>query len=224
MELGYWKIQGLAQPARLLLNYQSKEKFSFRDFTSSDDETNWQAYKKTMDSAFPNIPYLKTEEHGTIVQSGAVMRYLGKRCELQGSCTEQIQAEIVDGALQDMWTNFMKLMFNKAGYTVEKEATHEKLIVCIAQFSKQLASRKFMAGDSVTWIDFKALHCIEILSKFSSKIADADKIREYCAAVVASGNADFQAFHKAEKESRPVFPPFCAWAGGKIMNDMEAEF
>ena len=221
MELGYWGIQGLAQPARLLLNYQTKEKFTFKDYTSPDQ---WQADKKTLDSAFPNIPYLKTEEHGTIVQSGAVIRFLGNKCGLGGSHAEKLQAEIVDGAVQDMWMNFIKLMFNKAGYEAEKDAVHEKLVGCIAQFSKHLASHKFMAGDNVTWIDFKALHFIDVLSKYSSKIAGAEKISEYCAAVVASGNKEFQAYYAAEKERRPVFPGMVAWAGGKMMKDMVAEF
>merc|ERR1712071_252412 len=129
---------------------------------------------------------------------GAVIRFLGMHCGLQGSPAEQVEAE--------------------------KEAVHEKLVGCITQFSKHLASHKFMAGDSVTWVDFKALHFLEILSKFSSKIAGADKIAEYCAAVVASGNEEFQAFYAAEKERRPVFPGMAAWAGGKMMKDMVAEF
>ena len=37
MELGYWGIQGLAQPCRLLLNYQSSEKFTFKDFTTREE-------------------------------------------------------------------------------------------------------------------------------------------------------------------------------------------
>ena len=81
-----------------------------------------------------------------------------------------------------------------------------------------------MAGDSVTWVDFKALHFLDVLGKFSSKIAEADGISDYLKAVVASGNDDFKAFYEAEKERRPVFPPFTAWAGGKMMKDMAAEF
>merc|ERR1739848_263115 len=119
MELGYWGIQGLAQPARLMLNYQTKGKYTFKDYTSPEQ---WQADKAAMDSAFPNIPYIKTEEHGTIVQSGAVNRYLGTNLGLSGSDSEKIQAEIVDGVLQDLWMGFIKLMFNKDGYEKEKEA------------------------------------------------------------------------------------------------------
>ena len=203
------------------MNYQTKEKFTFKDYTSPDQ---WHADKKILDSAFPNIPYLKTEEHGTIVQSGAVMRFLGEKCGLGGSTAEKVQAEIVDGVLTDLWMNFFKLMFSKAGYETEKEAVHEKLVGGIAQFSKHLASHKFMAGDSVTWIDFKAFHFIDIFSKYSSKIAGVEKIAEYCAAVVASGNEEFQAYYVAEKERRPVLLGMTAWAGGKTMQDMVAEF
>merc|ERR1712170_177761 len=162
-ELAYWGIQGLAQPARLLLNYQTTEKFTFKDYTSPDA---WQADKKILDTPFPNIPYLKTE----------------------------------------------------------KEATHEKLLMFVGQISKQLKKHKFIAGDSVCWVDFKALHFLDVLSKFSSKIAEAEGISDYLKAVVDSGNDDFKAFYEAEKGRRPVFPPFTAWAGGKNMNDMQAEF
>merc|ERR1712170_20375 len=206
MELAYWGIQGLAQPARLLLNYQTTEKFTFKDYTSPDA---WQADKKILDTPFPNIPYLKTEKEGIIPQSGAVIRFLAEKCNLKGD----FQAEVVDGVLQDLWMAFIKLMFNKDGYDKEKEATHEKL-----------KKHKFIAGDSVCWVDFKALHFLDVLSKFSSKIAEAEGISDYLKAVVDSGNDDFKAFYEAEKGRRPVFPPFTAWAGGKNMNDMPAEF
>merc|ERR1712178_38 len=221
MELGYWGIQGLAQPARLLLNYQTTEKFTFKDYTSPDA---WQADKAILETPFPNIPYIKTEEHGIIPQSGAVIRFLAEKCNLKGDFSQQIQAEVVDGVLQDLWMAFIKLMFNKDGFDKEKEATHEKLLMFVAQISKQLKKHKFIAGDSVCWVDFKALHFLDVLSKFSSKIAEAEGISDYLKAVVDSGNDDFKAFYEAEKGRRPVFPPFTAWAGGKNMNDMPAEF
>merc|ERR1712130_11731 len=221
MELGYWGIQGLAQPARLLLNYQTTEKFTFKDYTSPDA---WQADKKILETPFPNIPYIKTEEHGVIPQSGAVIRFLAEKCNLKGDFSQQIQAEVVDGVLQDLWMAFIKLMFNKDATKEDKEAAHEKLLMFVAQISKQLKKHKFMAGDSITWVDFKALHFLDILSKYSSKIAGADGISDYLNAVVASGNDDFKAFYAAEKERRPVFPPFASWCGGKMMKDMVAEF
>merc|ERR1711976_369429 len=158
MELAYWGIQGLAQPARLLLNYQTTEKFTFKDYTSPDA---WQTDKNILDTPFPNIPYLKTEKEGIIPQSGAV-----------------------DGVLQDLWMAFIKLMFNKDGYDKEKEATHEKLLMFVGQIRKQVKKHKFIAGDSVCWVDFKALHFLDVLSKFSSKIAEAEGISDYLKAVV----------------------------------------
>merc|ERR1712066_728881 len=96
-------------------------------------------------------------------------------------------------------------MFNKDGYDKEKEATHEKLMMFVGQISKQLKKHKFIAGDSVCWVDFKALHFLDVLSKFSSKIAEAEGISDYLKAVVDSGNDDFKAFYEARKEEDQFF-------------------
>merc|ERR1712110_401605 len=219
MELGYWGFQGLAHPARLLLAYADKE-FTDKHYTSREE---WAADKATLDSDFPNLPWLKTPEHGTICQSGAIYRYLGSTCNLAGSPKEALQAEIIDGVLQDGWSAFIKLQFNKDAYEGAKAGVHDNIKGKIAQIAKHLSKNKFMAGENVTWVDFKALHFLNVWSHWSADIKADEKVSAYIAAVVATGGDKFQAAWSNTLETMPVFPPFVAWGGMIAMKEMKAE-
>ena len=63
-ELGYWKIQGLASAARMMLNYADvpyKNKMHTipltTDANGNYDYSNWTDVKFKLDLDFPNLPY-----------------------------------------------------------------------------------------------------------------------------------------------------------------------
>ena len=96
--LGYWKIRGLAQPVRYLLEY-IEHPWDDVTYEQGDAPTYsiecWTSVKNTLGLDFPNIPYLiDPNENVNITDTLAIMTYLCTQYapELLGS-TIEVRAE-----------------------------------------------------------------------------------------------------------------------------------
>lgn len=74
MELHYWKIRGLGEPIRLMLEYLG-ETYENKYETSIE---NWFKKKHNLDIELANLPYLVDGEI-KLTQSFAIMRYLARK-------------------------------------------------------------------------------------------------------------------------------------------------
>jgi glutathione S-transferase len=75
--LGYWGIRGLGQVPRLLLTYT---KANWKNKIYSQREAWFNADKKNLGLAFPNLPYL-LEGHLKLTESAAINRYIINRSD-----------------------------------------------------------------------------------------------------------------------------------------------
>ena len=95
-EVGYWKIRGLGEPARLMLAYRNV-KFTDTTYEQGDANENfsrdkWMNVKYKLNLDFPNLPYLIDHSNGLrITESRAIYRYLA-RCLNIGSSLDPEQA------------------------------------------------------------------------------------------------------------------------------------
>ena len=99
MELHYWKIRGLGEPIRMMLeylgvNYENKYKTSFED---------WFHEKIKSDIELVNLPYLVDGEV-KLTQSYAIMRYLARKYKklLPSGEIEQQRIDQAEGVLADL--------------------------------------------------------------------------------------------------------------------------
>ncbi|ETO12784.1 glutathione S-transferase Mu 2 isoform 1 [Reticulomyxa filosa] len=77
--LAYWKIRGLAQPARLILAYGGHSNFEDVAYTIGPapeySRSEWLDVKFSLDLDFPNLPYLIDHYHNLrITESHAIYR------------------------------------------------------------------------------------------------------------------------------------------------------
>ncbi|XP_031142610.1 glutathione S-transferase Mu 3-like isoform X2 [Sander lucioperca] len=131
MKLAYWDIRGLAQPARLLLEYTGtkyEDKFYICGEAPDYDKSCWFDEKPTLGMDFPNLPYLEDGDR-KIVQSNAIMRYIARKHNLWPTSPLLHQDKMKPGYLQ-MLPDVLK------------------------QFSNFLGDRKWFAGDKITFVDF----------------------------------------------------------------------
>ena len=87
-KLGYWDIQGLGQPLRILFAYLNLE---YEDivYDNTTRETTWATdIKPNLGLDFPNLPYYM-EGDLKITQSLAIIRYVGKKHGLYGNTDEE---------------------------------------------------------------------------------------------------------------------------------------
>jgi len=95
--LGYWKIRGLAAPARMMLMYANVDYEDVAYAPSQKEDGSWdmscwfadakEGLKKK--NALINMPYI--EDQGKVVtQSNAVLLYIGRKTGLNGKTDDEV--------------------------------------------------------------------------------------------------------------------------------------
>merc|ERR1712062_437859 len=160
--LGYWDTRGLAQPIRMLLEYAGadwKDEQYSCGHAPDYDKTCWFGIKDTLGFDYPNLPYL-IDGHIKITQSNAILRYLGRKFELDGKTEEdRVQVDIMLENAMDFRNGFVRLCYNPK-FDEMKEGFLKNLPGTLEKFSNYLGDRKFFAADYVTFPDF---HMYEML-------------------------------------------------------------
>ena len=86
--LGYWDIQGLGQPLRMILAYLDIEHEDIV-YDNTTLRTTWVTdIKPNLGLDFPNVPYYKDGDL-KITQSLAIIRYIGKKHGMYGKSDEE---------------------------------------------------------------------------------------------------------------------------------------
>jgi len=228
MKLGYWGIQGLCEPIRYLI--ASMKEFEIEEKKYSDFDEWFKTDKPELQkkNRFANLPYLVLDDadKSVIVQSSCILAFLGRKAGLAPKSEEEtIKMEMMVGVLEDLWQAWMKLMFSKEKFEELKAPTHDSLVAKYADLAIYLSNHKFIAGDNLTYADFKAVHYFNITSRFSSKLKAVPEVQDYIKRVLGAAGIQ-EAFDKANAET-PFMPPnYGSWANGcpKAPNDMVAEF
>ncbi|XP_041713124.1 glutathione S-transferase Mu 3 [Coregonus clupeaformis] len=173
MKLAYWDIRGLAQPIRLLLEYTDtkyEEEFYTCGEAPNYDKSCWFDEKHKLGMDFPNLPYLEDGDR-KIVQSNAIMRYIARKHNLGGeSEDEKVRVDVLENQAMDFRNGFVMMCYTdfdkmKPGYT-------ERLPGTLKQFSEFLGTRKWFAGDKITFVDFIMYELLDQHIMFDAKCLD----------------------------------------------------
>ncbi|XP_070766398.1 glutathione S-transferase mu, tandem duplicate 1 isoform X2 [Enoplosus armatus] len=148
MKLAYWDIRGLAQPARLLLEYTGtkyEDKFYVCGEAPNYDKSCWFDEKQKLGMNFPNLPYLEDGDR-KIVQSNAILRYIARKHNLCGETEdEKIRVDIMENQSMDFRNGFVMLCYTD--FDKKKPGYLKALPDILKQFSDFLGDRKWFAGD-----------------------------------------------------------------------------
>ena len=228
MKFGYWKIQGLGQPIRYLIaaaNLTEIEQVDYTEFDQWFKEGKPEVAKK---SFFPNLPYLEIKNGSVaITQSRAVLAYLGRSSKFCAANEEEtLRIDVINGALDDIWQKFMRLMFDKENFDSNKQKVHDEILPMLQNVDNYFQKHKYCSGNrAASWLDFKALHFFNILFKFSGKFAACENIEKFLQNLLG----EFDTVRKCVEENdkgRPFMPPgFGAWKySGGPPGEMVREF
>nr|ABS32298.1 glutathione S-transferase class mu [Cyphoma gibbosum] len=154
--LAYWKIRGLAQPMRLLLNYAG-EKFEDKQYEQGDapgfSVEEWTKEKFSLGLDFPNLPYY-IDGDIKITQSNAILRYIANKHNLMGKTPkEKAQVDMMLENAMDLRNGVVKMAYNKDYEKMIKEY-EPKCKEILAGYEKWLSSHKWFGCDTVTVADF----------------------------------------------------------------------
>jgi len=86
IQFGYWNVQGVGQPIRMLLKYVNEdyEDTVYALDANESDKNHWPSKKDHLGLDFPNLPYYIDNEIKSS-QSGTILRYLGRKYKLAGA-------------------------------------------------------------------------------------------------------------------------------------------
>jgi len=181
--LGYWNLRGLAQPIRLLLAYTGTD-YEDKRYTIGPppdwDRAEWLADKQSLGLDFPNLPYYLDGEV-KLTQSLAILRHVARKTKTDGQTEgEKLRVELVEQQLTDMNTAFVKICYDPNFETLQVEY-RKNAPQSLELLGKFLGDRPFLAGESVTYVDFFAYELLDKLREYglSEEIDKVANLKKY---------------------------------------------
>ena len=166
--LGYWKIRGLAEPIRMLLEYLGvpyKDELYECGPAPEFTRESWTKVKYNLDLEFPNLPYL-IDGSLKFTESVAIIRYICNKYEpkLMGTKLEEIAyVDMTMGVLSDLITNKSITMYLGKDNPVALSRI-DSMNAAIKNIAKVLEKNKYLVGDKLTFVDFV---CAEIMESIN---------------------------------------------------------
>ena len=93
LKLGYWKIRGMGEPIKLLLEYLEVP-YEWKEYTPKNAQDWFENDKVNLGIEFPNLPYLIDGEFKT-AQTQTIMKYLGKDNKYEPARVEEFRFSLV---------------------------------------------------------------------------------------------------------------------------------
>lgn len=156
--LGYWKIRGLAQSIRFLLEY-AEAKYEEKRYEYGPppnfDRSGWLNEKFTLGLDFPNLPYL-IDGDLKLTQTTTILRYLARKYKLVGKTEEEvIRQDLVLDVCADMRRSISTAMYGFSGdYETGRANYIKELSSKLKPLSDFLGDRSWSTGNNLNFVDF----------------------------------------------------------------------
>ncbi|KAL7636037.1 UNVERIFIED_CONTAM: hypothetical protein RMT77_013855 [Armadillidium vulgare] len=155
--LGYWKVRGLAQYIRFLLEY-SGEDYEDKHYefgpAPNYDKSQWLNEKFELGLDFPNLPYY-IDGKVKLTQSVAILRYIARKHDLVAKTEEEIaKADILEYEAVDLRMSFSKVVYSPDFESLKENFINQTVETKFTQLSKFLGTNDWFLGSSISYVDF----------------------------------------------------------------------
>ncbi|CAL8083425.1 unnamed protein product [Calicophoron daubneyi] len=166
--LGYWKIRGLAQQIRLLMEYVGepyKEELYECGPAPEYSRESWLSKKHKLDLAFPNLPYYIDGDF-RLTQSDTILRYIAEKHNMGGKTpAERAQLSMINGALNDLRMKFVHTCYSP-GLAENKNNFLKDLPDALKMFQDHLSNREWISGEKIDYPDFNLYDLLDAIQSF----------------------------------------------------------
>lgn len=156
-QLGYWKIRGLAQPVRMLLNFCGVDfedvQYEMQKNEGKWDKSCWFDIKETLGMQYPNLPYF-IDGDLKITQSNAVLTYCAEKYGLHDGFTAEEKGRALMHAEQvmDLRNGAVRLFYGTYDTGLEKYV--ESVKSTLRRFHGALGENIYLLGNKLCGADF----------------------------------------------------------------------
>mmetsp|Transcript_72175 Transcript_72175/g.83848 ORF Transcript_72175/g.83848 Transcript_72175/m.83848 type:complete len:221 (+) Transcript_72175:20-682(+) len=204
LTLGYWAIQGLAQPTRFLLAYH---KVDFEDKGYSDPKEWFAGDKINLKMDLPNVPYIKDGDL-IITESSATLHYAaiktGNKDLLGKNEIDAVKITQLYGFSGDLYGAVLGLARDKDYEKIRDTVLVEKVAPHLDKLSKYLGDKEFPLG-YLTWADFKVFYALDIIHRMNAEfLAKWPSLEKYHQRI---NNDNVKAYRKSEGYPRLLSSP-----------------
>lgn len=160
--LGYWEIQGFAEPIRQMMEYLHIP-YTMAEYKGLEGLEKFKTQDApTLKTAFPNLPYL-IDGDIHIAQSKAIITHLikksGKYSQLCGA-NDKEEVEIIElgGHIEDCYGALTSLAYNPNFEEVKVETLNGKVLQKFQMLHDYYTKKgtKFLYSNELTFVDFWA--------------------------------------------------------------------
>lgn len=173
--LGYWKIRGLAEKIRMVLEYvgipYTENKYN------ADNENKWFSEEKPeyiKKNPAANLPYLIDGDR-FISESDAIIVYAihkAKKTELLGrNAEEQVLAATTIGIYRDYHKKYVALVYGSKENFANKEQKTAEWNTELTKLNALLEGKEYFCGQ-ITWVDFVVAENMQAVGLLDSKILE----------------------------------------------------
>ncbi|CAH8440821.1 unnamed protein product [Schistosoma rodhaini] len=165
-KLGYWKVKGLVQPTRLLLEYL-EETYEERAYDRNEIDA-WSNDKFKLGLEFPNLPYYINGDF-KLTQSMAIIHYIADKHNMLGACPkERAEISMLEGAVLDIRMGVLRIAYNKEYETLKVDFLN-KLPGRLKMFEDRLSNKTYLNGNCVTHPDFMLYDALDVVLYMDSQ-------------------------------------------------------
>ncbi|XP_069974510.1 glutathione S-transferase class-mu 26 kDa isozyme 47-like [Penaeus vannamei] len=174
-KLGYWKIRGLAQSIRLLLEYTGTE---YEERLYTEGPTEWLSEKENLGLDFPNLPYY-IEDDLKLSQSMAILKHVGRKHGLCGTTdAERTNIDMLAHVADDIRLHYSLFVYQN--YKTQKIEYTRRMHVTGNRLSQYLGNKKWFMGDTITVVDFLMYELLDIHLKVKDDwLKDFSNLQEF---------------------------------------------
>lgn len=187
--LAYWDIRSLGQPIRNLLVYkgvQFEDKRYKHGPPPDYNRDEWLNEKFKLGLKFPNIPYYMDDDV-KLTQSLAILRYLGRKHDLAGrNERETTELDVLEQQARDTLLILPYSAKSQPRYRQGLKSYAESMNDFLGPWSEHLATRNWVLGDRITYVDFMLYEAldwhrefrVEVVQKYPEVVAYLKRFEE----------------------------------------------
>jgi len=150
------------------------------------DRTAWTEVKKTEEIQknfhFPNLPWMKDGEV-CLSQSTSILKYVARKFDIGQKLneTESWRVDLACDQITDVRSGFVGLCYGFRTPFDQRESYCSNILTPqLAQFDKFLNGVKFVAGDTLTYVDFMFWEILDHMERFDPALFEGfENLKKY---------------------------------------------